>query len=397
MRLRSKLPYSKIFLLVSILYVSPFAFKVSGADESLLTIVGHLPRDRYLPHVVVPRGSPYAYRFREIGATVHVLPILRLKRSLNPFFWFAYLLWLPVEVLMFRKLMKKNNIQLLHINMESTISAAIAAKQVHLPTVIHYRGNTSSTPKWFFDRFLPFLSRISNQIFVISQATARGFLDRGLKSNVEVLYNALSLERFSGPTDKQYFQKKIPNLKGKKVITYLGRIHPRKRIADLIQAAAILTEKLPDIAFAIVGGDMNISEEVRHKGELVKLINSFSSPPPVFFFPSEKRIEDVLSSSQLFVLPSLEEGFGRALIEAMACGVPVIASDSGAFPEILKNGTYGRLVPPCQPKVLAQEIMNVLNDPRTQDVAQKAKAYAIDHFNIEKHVSRLTKTYESLL
>jgi len=149
-RLKFKAIYLRIFLLNRILYVSPFAFSASGADESLFSIVSHIPMDRFSVHVLTPPASPYIDRYRKAGAIIHTTPMMRLKRSYNPIYWLLWLLWTPVETLLILRLIKKIKPSLIHVNMESTLASAFAAKILQIPLVYHYRGNANSNPKWFF-------------------------------------------------------------------------------------------------------------------------------------------------------------------------------------------------------------------------------------------------------
>ncbi len=396
-RLISKGLYHKIFPLIRILYVSPFDFGVSGADESLLTIVGHIPRSEFEPHVVLPPGSPYADRFAQAGAQVHKMKISRLKRTINPFYWLVWMIRFPFEVMGVFRLIRDLKIDLVHVNMESTLAAGFAARLRKVPLVYHYRGNVSDRPTWFFAPYLRILVGLADHIFVISGAVAQIFFKRGLREGVEVIYNAVDLCRFRETEGGDYFSDRDPRFRRKKAVTYLGRIHPRKRIRDFIDAAAGVHGKDPEVVFAVVGGNPSIGLEQTHEEELRTYLDTLKPRPPVFFFGRDPDIASILNASQLLVIPSLEEGFGRVVIEAMAAGVPVVASESGAFPEVLEGGKYGRLVPPFRPDLLAGAIRESLADPRRTERIEKARAYARSSFDIESHVKRLVERYHKLL
>jgi glycosyltransferase involved in cell wall biosynthesis len=272
----------------------------------------------------------------------------------------------------------------------------MAGKLCGLPVVIHYRGKSRHDPKWFFDFYLPLLCWLSDHIFSISRASADGFFARGLGTRVEVLYNAIRLDRFSsnGPTD--YFVRRDPQLATKRVVTFVGRLDPQKRISDLIDAAEILARKRKDISFALIGGDPKIPLEAQHRIELQAYLDQKNPAPPVHFLGPERDIAAVYRGSDLLVLPSVEEGFGRVVVEAMAAGVPVVAAQSGALPEILEHGKYGRLVPPFRPDLLAQAIEESLSDGRADVKNRAAQAYARQRFDIQAHVNRLEEVYRSL-
>ncbi|MCB0308080.1 MAG: glycosyltransferase family 4 protein [Bdellovibrionales bacterium] len=381
-----------------ILYVSPFAFKASGADESLIEILRNLPKDRFQTFVVIPRGSPYTERLKEVCHKVVSIPMMRLKRSMNPLYWILYLIWLPIEVLIFFYLLLWHHIDLVHINMESTLAAAFSANIVAIPVIIHYRGNTTSRPKWFFDRFLRLVTRISHLVICISHTNSLGFIDRNLHHKLKVLYNPVDLVRFSTPKSRSYFLSKGIS-KTTAVVTYVGRLHPRKRVLDLIEAFQIIYENSHhNLCLAIVGGDPNIDLEQKYLQILKERVSLVGNDFPVYFIGHEADIPSVLHSSHCLVLPSIDEGFGRILVEAMAANVPVVGTRSGAIPELLQNGKYGWLCNTKSPKDLATVIIEVFNDQtKAMEKASKAQKYAETVFSPRHYITELTSYYSQFL
>ncbi len=380
-----------------ILFVSPFSYAVSGADESLLTILRALPKDRYAPHVALPTGSPYKPRFAEAGAQVHELTIRRLYRTINPFYWLIFFGAMPLELFRFWRLIGKTGVDVVHLNMESNLSAAIIGRLRRIPVIIHYRGNASDEPLWFFNVFLRLIYVLADHIFVISHAVGKIFFKRQLGERVEVLYNALDLSPYLAEKSREYFTQHAESFREKRVITYLGRLHPRKRVIDLINAAPEVIRRFPNVVIAIIGGDLNIPEEQAYRGMLETRVRELNLQSKILFLGAERNVSYALHSSDLFVLPSAAEGFGRTIIEAMAAGVPVIATDSGAFPELLKGGKYGRLYPLGRTDLLAAAINESLEDPKNYQTSIAAQAYAHERFDIVKHVARITEIYDELL
>lgn len=383
--------------MTSILCVSPFAFHVSGADESLLTIVRGMDRGNFNLHVALPCSSPYAERYREAGATVHPVRMMRLKRTWNPLYWIGFLLWIPLEIVGFVRLLRRESIDLVHVNMESDLSPAVAARFLDLPVVVHYRGNADDRPKLFFDVYLRLIHTLAQHIFVISRRVSEGFQKRGLQDKWEVLYNAVDTAPFLTEAQADWFATHNARFSRKRVVAYVGRLHPRKRVKDFIDAMSTINQRVPNVAFAIVGGNSDVPLEATHQKELEAHAQTLGDSVVVQFFGSVQEIHQVMQSASVLVLPSLGEGFGRVIIEAMAAGLPVVAADSGALPELLENGRYGRLVPPCQPDLLAQAIVETLNSPSTAPQVQAAREHALKHFDIRGHVAHIVAVYEKLL
>lgn len=146
---------------------------------------------------------------------------------------------------------------------------------------------------------------------------------------------------------------------------------------------------------AIVGGDPRITEEKKHLVELESFVADHCKDISIVFLGAQKDISSILHDSNALVLPSINEGFGRVMLEAMACHTPVIVANSGALPEVIQNGTYGTLVRPTDPQDLAKALELVLNqDPTIFSKAELAKKHA-ETFSIDSYVQRLLQTYES--
>jgi glycosyltransferase involved in cell wall biosynthesis len=104
------------------------------------------------------------------------------------------------------------------------------------------------------------------------------------------------------------------------------------------------------------------------------------------------------AKADLFVLPSRRESFGLVLAEAMAAGLPVIATQVGAIPEVVKDGETGILVPPEDPSALANAVSDLLDHPRVmKDMGTRGRERAEKHFTWDKVAQRVVRTYHQIL
>ena len=177
----------------------------------------------------------------------------------------------------------------------------------------------------------------------------------------EVMPNAVRLEQFGpGPINSGMVDQL--GLAGRKVILTLGRLTPRERYKgfdEVIDILPRLIEHLPDLVYVIAGtgehrdrletrvADLGLQEHVRFTG-----------------FVAEEDKPDLYRLADLFVLASRGEGFGIVLLEAMACGTPVIASALDGGREAVRDGRLGRLVDPTDPDALVDAIIAGLKSPR---------------------------------
>ena len=161
--------------------------------------------------------------------------------------------------------------------------------------------------------------------------------------------------------------------------------------AHLLEAARLVEAAMPGVHWVLVGdGEL--------RGELEGQRRSLGMEAQVHFPGWREDIPDVLALCDLFVLPSLGEHFGRVLIEAMAMARAVVATDAGGVPEIVLHGETGLLVPPAQPKALAEAVLALLEDPgRAARLGAAGRRRAETEFSLSRHVEAVEALYQELL
>jgi glycosyltransferase involved in cell wall biosynthesis len=147
----------------------------------------------------------------------------------------------------------------------------------------------------------------------------------------------------------------------------------------------------PSTGFVIVGrGD--------EERALRELAAASSSADRIHFLGERSDVTEILAASDLFVLPSLNEGLSLAMLEAMAIGVPVVATAVGGASDILTPGQTGWLVPPGDPDALAEAVLEALEQPeRARQFAERAREMVETEFSIETHAQRLESLYQQIL
>lgn len=172
------------------------------------------------------------------------------------------------------------------------------------------------------------------------------------------------------------------------VVTTVGHYAYFKGQDLLLEAAARVIGKVPDVRFRFVGRDTQAlagPAERAGVGAHVELLGERADIP------------ELLADSHLFVMPSLSEGIGTALIEASAAGLPVVATDVGGLPEVVENGVTGTLVTPNDPGRLAQAILRCLEDyPAAEAMAERGRERVTGIFSVGAVVGRLLELYEDV-
>ena len=235
--------------------------------------------------------------------------------------------------------------------------------------------------------------RLSNWVTVNSKAVGEDTIkrDRGNADKMRLIYNGVKLDEFASETFKR---KKIreglhigPE---KKIIITVANLIPYKGHIDLLKAATRVTQKCSDSLFLLVGEDRGI------RNNLVKLAQELKVVNHILFMDRRDDISDLMATSDISVLPSHEEGFSNVVLESMAAGLPVVATRVGGNPEAIIDGITGWLVPPHNPKELANKIVDLLNDPqKARRWGELGKIRLKENFLVEKMVDEHLKLYNS--
>jgi len=142
------------------------------------------------------------------------------------------------------------------------------------------------------------------------------------------------------------------------VVLSVARMYPRKRLQDLLHAAAVLRTRIPDVQVRIVGQGPEYPGLVRLHGEL-----GLGESVILLGDVSRERLAAEYVGADVFCLPSVQEGFGIVFLEAMAAGLAVVACRAAAVPEVVRDGETGVLAPPRDPEALAGALGGLLRNP----------------------------------
>lgn len=379
-----------------------------GSQQSLLLLLEALPKDIIQPFVSVARPGPLLDRLEAIPG-VTILKHKRLQwikhdpRSVSQQIGdLVSLNWsMAIKIPPLKTLMKEHEIELVHTNSVVSLEGALAAKQLKLPHLWHIRELfMMSSPKLH-----PVLSRpvtqnmivsLSSKVICISKAVQQQFEPHLSKQPTQfpVIYNALSphLSR------AQHHPNKTPKLPAKQTryrLGYVGRLSEGKRLHDLLEAMAIVEERHPHwVDLLVCGNFVDDAYEQRIKA----LMESRHLRNKVHFLGYQADLEPLYENIDALVVPSLNEPFGRVIIEAAQAGVPAIAADSGGIPEIVDHGVTGILFPPENPEALADCLLETLENPDVlSTIARNAKEMISERFSIQAQVETILEVYAQVL
>jgi len=274
--------------------------------------------------------------------------------------WLAGLLYTVYVLFEVIKIKGKFNFDIIHSHFAfpDGFSSVILGRIFKKPVVVTVHGsdiNLYTEKKNHLKPMVIYALKNASHIVVVSTALKDKIIKLGINtSKISVIPNGYDPELFK-PIDKYEARRSLELPTEKKILLFVGNIYPVKGVSYLIEAMKIISERSNDIMLILVG-------EGYLKPQLQSTVKEYGLSNKVIFAGSQphERIPLWMNACDLLVLPSLSEGFGAVLIEAAACGKPIVASDIGGIPEA-SNKFGRRLVPPKNPHALANSILEALD------------------------------------
>ena len=276
--------------------------------------------------------------------------------------------------------------------------ASTAGSLRHKPVIITVHGYDFShdvKASWkfrlqFYFRHLPL--KFCALVRTDSEAVANVIKNWGISKNkIRTLSSRVDCETFKPQIDESAIRNRF-NLTGKRVVLYGGSLLPIKGVEVLLDAAFIVTSKITDATFLIVGdGSLHSSLQQRTRDLGLQRNVIFAGRVPYHEMPQ------YMAAAELLVHPSRTESIGRVLLEAQASEKPVVATKVGGIPEAVRENETALLVPPNDPKSLAEAIMRVLNNRSiAAQMGKNGRAFALEHFDFWSQEEKLVKLYHEV-
>jgi glycosyltransferase involved in cell wall biosynthesis len=257
---------------------------------------------------------------------------------------------------------------------------------VHTYHGIHYLHDRKLRVRLLHRAVDRFLLAWTNEIICVANSDRDLALKEGLAvpAHVSVIHNGIDFAQFSiagGHAESRGMRD------GHFVVGTVGRLHEQKGHIYLLQAAALVRRQCPQVSFRIVGdGPLRNSLEAQSRALGVNDIVEFAG--------ARSDIAAQLRQFDLFVLPSLWEGLPYVLLEAMAVGIPIVATDVSGVREIITDETEGIIAPPRSAAALAEAVTGlVANDARRASLGAKGAQVVRQRFSIDAMVDRTVAVY----
>jgi len=360
-----------------------------GLEVTLLNIVNHLDRSRFAPHVVFLTDGPFVKLVQGAGIETHVVDAGQVREVLKG----------GKAVHRLTRLIRQLGMDLVHThNTKSHLYGGLAAACVGVPCLFHLHG----VPRAAMSRagVVDMSSMLvpTRATVACSEYVASAFrLAWPSQREVTVVHNGIELEPPLSQAEVDSVRAECGVPAGASLVLLVSRLQKWKGVHVLLDAVPIVLKRHPAAHFVIVGGtqfglEKDYALALRGQAEQLQLNQA------VYFAGPRSDVFRFYSAADLVVHSSIEpEPFGLVILEAMACGKPVVASDSGGPREIVENGITGLLVPANHPQELAEAIVNVLDNPQgAAQMGMAGLARVRSSFSVKKMVNQLQSIYEQM-
>ena len=388
------------------LYINP-GIHMGGAERSLILLLKGMDKSRFTPVVAAFGEGIFLNAVRELSIKSYSVKLSRRVEKLTKLYreyssvgYAKSLGGISAGILSLCQLIRKQRIALVHTNgIKAHFLGGFAAKLCRVPLVWHVRDFIP--PGIEKDAFLLLASVMPDRIIVNSDAVGMQF-SHSAKAYKKVvrIYNAVDLTEFEPSLQGWRVREEFRIPSSAPLVGLIAHLTPWKGHDYFLKAAAKIGQALPEARFLIVGDVIYQTEgHETYKKDLEVLCSDLGLGEKVIFTGFRYDIPEVIAALDVVAHASSQpEPFGRVLIEAMAMGKPVVATNLGGVPEVVKDGETGLLVPPRDSEALAEASIKLLKD---KQFASWLGANGLKHvranFDARSHVEQIEALYKSLL
>lgn len=351
---------------IKILYVIG-RLEIGGVETQLLNLVKHIDKNKF--EIIVCCLSEKTKLLNEFEKHCKVIIMKKI---------------LPIDITRIPriiKIIKKNGIDIVHNDVfPANFYGTIAGKLSKKPTIISYKQTLKNYPLHARIRD-NMLSKLADRTITISDSAKQMLIKKALfnKDKIVIIKEGINLSNY-----------KIKNIKTLKVIGTACRLVKQKNHALFLESAKLVLEKHPKIKF-LIAGEGNLKEKLLEQAKALKIEKN------VFFLGEIRNMPQFYSKIDLFALTSSWEGTPIVIMEAIASGLPVLATNVGGVNEIINDKVGGFLVEPENPDKFAQKLVYLIENPK---IAKKTAKHALkkikDNFDIKRKVIEMQNLYEEL-
>jgi len=356
-----------------------YGFRIGGAERHLLDLCKGLDRRKFRPEIIYfHRDEQMLPEFLQEGIPISIFPVKGGELTFR-------------EIWRLSRLIKKLSPDIVHVHLfHASRFGAMAAFLAGVGQIVRTKHNVSDpeTRPGKRDRIWRVLqSAILTRTVAVSQAIAEQV------GTPYVIYNGIDTDYFDpnliDPTERASYAK-LFDVKGSPIIGIAARLTKQKGHSVLLNAFSELLPDWPNAQLLIAGDGEELPT-------LELLSNKLNLTEHVQFLGPIRNVREFLSVLDVFAHPSIFEGLGIAVIEAMSMGLAIVATKVDGLAELITDGVEGSLVEPNNPIALSKAMKRILSDPALREnMGQRARKKAVEKFSVKTMIQKYEELYLDL-
>ncbi len=359
-----------------------------GTENHFMTLARSLDADRFdLRFACLRQWGPFVTELRD-----RQIPLVEYRiatfRSLNAL----------VQQARLAKYVRQHAVQIVHTYSFYGNVFAVPPGRLSAPVVIASIRDRGPYLTPMQKRVQRHVCRWADCVLVNAEAVKTWLVGDGYDpSQIVVIPNGVDLDRFAHGGDRAAIRRSLGVPAGGRLVAVVSRLSRLKGLEDFLGAAALVAASRHDVRFAVVGEPSPIKNRA-YLDELSALASRLGIGGRVVFTGLRSDIPALLSAVDVSVMPSLDEALSNVLLESMAAGAPVVATDVGGTSEALVSGANGLLVRPGDVPSMAAAIGRLLDEPAmARALGARARQTIADRFSLDRMVAATESLYDRLL
>jgi glycosyltransferase involved in cell wall biosynthesis len=366
---------------------------LGGGETDLLALAAELNPAQWQPHLLLPRDGQLSAKWREMGFMAHIVPYRGASTFFIPAIWTRF----PV-VLQIARIIREQDIALVHSEYHTLPFAYAAARHANIPIMWTVHG------WWFKPKFWQraFFHRMDAQV-ARSESIRAGFLGQPPfmpVTNLPVIYSGVDTARFHPTVAGQALRAEIGIAQDVPVVAMVARFQKVKGQHTFQAMARRIAQEMPTVQFIVAGEDtFGVAADADYKRQILE---SAQHDPllqsRLHYIGFRDTVEQVYAAADIVVCASDFESYGKANIEAMACGKPVVSTNQGGPTETIVNGETGYLVAAGDAAALAKRVRYLLRHPDERARLGKHGRCRVEQvFSAKSTAEQYTAIFERLI
>ncbi|MBM3133236.1 MAG: glycosyltransferase [Chloroflexi bacterium] len=373
--------------------------RFGGPQQRVLQVSQALRKSGFRSIVVMPRGDDSFARMLSGAGIPCYRPYTfkRIRPTRNPLSHLVWLAYFVPSTLSLARIIRKERIDIVQTAASPLyLQGPFAAKLAGAKLVCCLEG--MGTPKPLKAIVTPFIRHLPDRIITVSNAVRQFFFgEREVGKGVAVIHPPVDTSRFRpNPKSADKYRKEFGIDAGTKVVGTVGNINPDKGYEYFVSAARLIKDSFPEVKFVVVGKHLDTQEE--YWNHLQASIAGASMEADFIWAGHRTDVPEMMNLMDVFVLGSVLEGAGMVIMEAMASGKPVVGTRVGGIPELIVDGETGTIVPPKDPKAIADAVLHLLRHPdQAREMGMRGRKRAIETFDVAICARKHQEMYEDIL